>query len=175
MQLKKYMEINRHNIVNYLLEEADFLSFSFDCNFSLIFGCKQKNNIKLPFSVRLAIEGDWWFGDKNTWMKIVEEKTAHGNYIEPEEPVLAFKLAALRWSAGSAIRKIKLSKNKLLILFYSGDSISILNHADYDCEITWEIVECEFDIKVPNNYWWVSCDTLGNINYNIPAASRLSV
>lgn len=168
------MEINRHNIVNFLLEEADFLSFSFDSNFSLIFGCKQKNNMKLPFYIRLTIEGDWWFDDKNSWRKFVEEKTAHGNYIEPEEPVLAFKLAALRWSAGSTIQKIKLLENKLLILFCSGDSISISNYTDYDCEMTWEIVEYEFDIKVPNNYWWVSCDTLGNIDYNIPATSYLS-
>lgn len=162
------MEISKQNILNYLLEDADFLSFSFDCNFSLVFCCKQKDDIELPTYITLTIEGDWWFGNKSTWNHIVKEMTENNNYIEPEEPVLAFKLAALRWSDGAAISKIELSEKYLFISFYSGDSISISNQTNMDCEVTWEIVESGFDIKRRNHYWWVSCDILGNIDYNIP-------
>ena len=166
--MENHIEINKQNIVNLLLDKAAFTSFWFGCNFSLIFECNRIENKKLPFSIRLSIEGDWWFGDEGEWKKIVEEMTAGQGYVEPSEPVLAFKLAALRWSDGSIIQKVNLSENKLLISFDSGETISISNHGDYDCECVWEIVECEYKNDVPNDYWWVSCDTSGNIDYNIP-------
>ncbi|MDE6625233.1 MAG: hypothetical protein K2K56_02550 [Lachnospiraceae bacterium] len=169
--MENHIEINEKNIVNILLDKAGFSSFNFACNFSLIFDCHSMKNVKLPLSVRLNIESDWWFGNENEWRQIVKEMTASQSYIEPDEPVLAFKLAALRWSADSTIQKIDLSENKLLISFNSGDNITILNHTNYDCECAWEIVECGFNSAMPNDYWWVSCDTLGNINYNIPSDS----
>ena len=169
---EKTVELNKHNIVNFLLDKAGFSSFTFDCNFSLIFNCNSRKNAKLPFSVRLIIENDWWFGDESEWKQIVREMTADQNYVEPDEPVLAFKLAALRWNTDGTVKKIELSEEKLLIIFESGDSISILNHSDYDCECAWEIVECGFSNSNPDGYWWISCDTSGEIDYNIPTGSR---
>lgn len=166
--LDRNMQINKHNIVNLLLDKAGFSFFRFDCNFSLIFQCNPIKNRKFPFSVRLSIEGDWWFGDEDEWKRTVEEMTAGQGYVEPDEPVLAFKLAALRWSDGSNIQKVNLSENKLFLSFDSGETISILNYADYDCECAWEIVECGYNDNKPDDYWWVSCDTSGNIDYNIP-------
>lgn len=169
-------EINKYNIVNILLDKAAFSSFTFDCGFSLIFNCSSNENVKLPFSVRLTMESDWWFGNESEWNQTVREMTAGQNYAEPEEPVQAFKLAALRWTDGAAVRKTELSEEKLLITFVSGDSISILNRSDADCECAWEIAECGFSNSRPDDYWWISCDhTSGEIDYNIPAGSGVKL
>ncbi len=163
------MEITSSNVANILLEGAAFCSFSFGCNFSLSFECKRREDVNLPFSICLSIEGDWWFGDENEWKRTVSEMTANRNCIEPEEPVLAFQLAALRWSSGSTISHVNLSADKLEIQFASGQCITILNQICDEGECAWEIIECSYDNELSGDYWWVSCDRNGSINYNIPS------
>ncbi|MDE7422207.1 MAG: hypothetical protein K2N51_00685 [Lachnospiraceae bacterium] len=149
-------KIDVKNIVSILLEGASLGSFVFHTHFQLNFYCQVGKKIgekEIPREVRLSILSDWWFGDKEEWDKTVKKMTKEFAFIEPEEPVLAFKLAALRWSEGSVIRSTKLSSEKLEIIFECGESITILNNDEEDC--AWELHELNkenFD-----NCWSVLC------------------
>lgn len=158
--------LNDKNIINALLEEAGLNAFIFDTNFRLKFICKTDNIFngkKLPMEITFSILSDWWFGNKDRWNHMVKKMTEDFTYVEPEEPVLAFKLAALRWSDGSIIESINISPEKTELKFCCGESITILNNNKGNC--AWEIYETNFtDV---NNCWSVVCEE-GKIFYNIP-------
>lgn len=145
---------------------AGFSAFTFHTHFELRFRCDRNKNIagkSLPFEIVLCILSDWWFGSQKEWDKKVEELTAEENYIEPDEPVLAMKLVALRWREGSFITEVYFTPEKLELKFVCGECITISNHDEMDA--AWEIVE--YHAKDRNNSWSVSCYN-GEIDYNIP-------
>ena len=113
--------------------------------------------------INLSISSDWWFGDKKEWDKIVDKLTNGFNFVEQDEPVLAFELAALRWTDGSVINSVDLSSEKLELKFECGASITIMNHTEMD--YAWEIYEEKFNDY--NNRWSVLCED-GKIYYNMP-------
>ena len=158
--------LDDRNIVNVILEEAKLESFIFDTNFRLKFECKVEKEFegkKLPREVTLSILSDWWFGNKENWDYTVKKMTEGCNFVEPEEPVLAFKLAALRWSDGSDIVSVNISAQEIDLMFRCGETVTILNN--YKHEIAWEIFETNFNNV--NDCWSVVCDE-GRIYYNIP-------
>ena len=86
--------LDEKNIVHALLEGAFLASFIFHTHFQLIFDCqrdKEFKDKKLPREITLSILSDWWFGDKEEWDRTVKRMTEGRDYVEPEEPVLAFK------------------------------------------------------------------------------------
>lgn len=159
--------IDEENIVNALLEGAGLSSFTFHTNFVLKFCCKINKKFsekQLPMEVNLSIMSDWWFGDKEDWDKTVNKLTKEFNFVEPDEPVLAFKLAALRWSDGSDISYVHLSSEKIELIFDCGESITILNNNKEE-GLAWEIFECNF--QDVNNCWSMACEN-GEIYYSLP-------
>lgn len=154
------------NILNVLLEGAGLDAFIFHTNFQLKFCCENRkkfNGKDIPMQINLSISSDWWFGDKKEWDKIVDKLTNGFNFVEQDEPVLAFELAALRWTDGSVINSVDLSSEKLELKFECGASITIMNHTEMD--YAWEIYEEKFNDY--NNRWSVLCED-GKIYYNMP-------
>lgn len=159
--------LDEKNIVHALLEGAFLASFIFHTHFQLIFDCqrdKEFKDKKLPREITLSILSDWWFGDKEEWDRTVKRMTEGRDYVEPEEPVLAFKLAALRWSGGTYIDSVNISPEKTELIFSGGEHITILNHDTEDC--AWEIYATNY--KDHNNCWSVLCDGDGELSYDIP-------
>lgn len=164
--MENEFKINEHNIVNVLLEGAVLSSFTFHTHFELRFSCERNKNTyekQLPFEIVLSIPGVLWFGNKNEWDGIVGKMTSGDNYIEPDEPVLAFKLAALRWKDGAVITSVNLSPEKLELKFACGECINISNIDEID--YAWEINE--YNPKDISNSWSVECYN-GEISYNVP-------
>ena len=155
------------DVIHALLEGAFFHSFTFNQYFRLAFDCqrdKEFKDKKLPQEITLSILSDWWFGNKEEWNCTVKRMTEGCNYVEPEEPVLAFKLAALRWSGGAYIDSVNITPEKTELIFSDGEHITILNNDIEDC--AWEIYETNY--KDRNNCWSVLCDCNGEISYDIP-------
>lgn len=160
-------DIGDKNIVNVLLEGAGLSSFTFHTSFQLLFCCdsrKKFDDKNIPNEITLSILGDWWFGNKKEWNMLVNKLTGGFHFIEPDEPVLAFKLAALRWSDGSIIDSVKLSSEKLQLRFECGDSITIMN-SDESSDCAWEIFERS--CKNYSNCWSVWCED-GKVYHNVP-------
>lgn len=156
------------NLINDLLVGASLDEFIFNTIFKLVFCCDTKRKVSdknVPPRVSLSILGDWWFGDKDEWNKTVEKLTEGYNYVEPDEPVLAYKLAALRWNGDATITSVKLTEKELKIIFNYDDSITILNNAVEDS--SWEIWEMSNNCIEDYKYWYVICED-GEIFYNIP-------
>lgn len=154
------------SIVKDLLTNAVFDEFSFNTGFTLFFVCdrsKKINGKNLPARIALSIESEWWFGEKTEWINTVSKLTKGYGFIEPEEPVLAYKLAALRWNGNSTITAVKLLKDRL-ILDFNDETITISNQTieDRSWEI-WEMKNCYTD---DNDQWYVICDN--DIFLNIP-------
>lgn len=105
-----------------LLETTGFSSFRLSTQFTLRF-CRNRpmslHMRPLPMEVELDLLGDWWLDDADEWAKKVAELAPPGA-VEPEEPVQAYELAALRWTEGTAIESIKLDDHGLSICFQNG-------------------------------------------------------
>ncbi len=146
--------IDKYGIIKYLFEGAGLAGFTFHANFQLRFCCSSKkswDNKNCPSEIYLNIMSDWWFGHKDGWSNLVTELTRKFDFIEPEEPVLAFKLAALRWTEGSTISSIRLSDESLELQFECGEKIVILNRGDSGA--AWEVFGN--DLKTD---WSVVCE-----------------
>lgn len=160
--------MNEENIVNALLEGAGLSTFIFHTHFCLEFDCNTNKMFcgkRLPLRVTLTILGDWWFGNKEEWDETVRKMTKGFQFVEPDEPVLAFKLAALRWMEGATVKSVTLTSEKIVILFHCGEYITILNKNGSQGECPWEIFESGYEYT--NICWSVVCDE-GEIYYNIP-------
>lgn len=156
------------NLLNALLVGASLDEFIFHTSFTLVFCCDTKRKIcdkNIPPRVSLSILGDWWFGDKDEWNKTVEKLTEGYNYVEPDEPVLAYKLAALRWNGNATITSVNLTEKELKIIFNYNESITILNNAVEGS--SWEIWEIANNYIEDDKCWYVICED-EEIFYNIP-------
>ena len=165
--MSRITDFDEDNIVKALLEGAGLSAFVFHTHFQLEFFCdtnKKYNGKRLPHHVILTIQGDWWFGDKQEWDETVRKMTAGFTYVEPDEPVLAFKLAALRWTESSTVSSVALTPEKVVIMFHCGESITILNQDDCEGEPPWEIVESGYSSS--DSPWYAGCAE-GEIIYDI--------
>ena len=166
--MNRIINLTEENIVSALLEGAGLSSFIFHTHFQLVFSCdtnKKFGEKKIPWEVTLTVLGDWWFGNKEKWDAMVRKMTDGFHFVEPDEPVLAFKLAALRWMDGSTISSVKLTREKMEILFECGESVTILNRNDSQGDYPWEMSAC--GNKDADHCWSVICDE-GEIYYSIP-------
>lgn len=158
--------MDAENILRVLLEGASLGSFLFHTHFQLNFYCeagKKLGEKEIPREVHLSILSNWWFGDKEEWDKTVKKLTEGLDFIEPEEPVLEFKLAALRRIEGASIQSVKLTSEKLEIIFECGEIITILNNGEEDC--AWELFNLDCDGN--NHGWYVVCEG-GDISSVMP-------
>ncbi|MBE5995695.1 MAG: hypothetical protein E7247_25275 [Paenibacillaceae bacterium] len=153
---------NKEKYLKTMLENAEFHYFTFHTNFLLGFICKQREiaGIQFPTEITLSILGDWWFGDENEWKSMVTKMTKESEFVEPDEPVKAFKLAALRWTEGAEIDSIELLQDRMKLHFRSGEIITIMNFCD-DEECAWEI--CNTYKRNNDDVFSIYCD--GGIIY----------
>ena len=111
-----------------------------------------KNNT-LPQEFEIRILSDWWFNNKDEWISRVKQLTTY-DLVEPDEPVLAYELACIRWNDGSEVDEVKFNNNNMIIIFRSGKTISIsLESAD---DYAWIIEETQ--ISKNKESWSIICD-----------------
>ena len=140
-----------------LLEGAGFGSFSFGTNFVLRFARSGPGDFEgrtLPAEIELWIGADWWFDERGDWDAKVA-RMAPANAVEPDEPVLAYELAALRWAEGSEIRSVVLSASSLRLEFVSGRVITVRNSSD-DGDRAWTVTSLEHGTTPP--LWSVTAE-----------------
>ena len=89
-------------------------SFSFDNFFTLNFHTYDEDRNGLPNDVELTIMSHWWFGAKEEWDHKVLN---YGKGVQPDEPVLSYELALLRWSDDSQIVKVERVEDTIRIEF----------------------------------------------------------
>lgn len=138
---KKDIEI----ILKDLLVGMYLTEFGFHTSFVLKFSRNDTNDVHSVKELSLQILSDWWFNSKCEWDTRVKNMTLGETLVEPEEPVLAYDLARLRWSEGTQIESVEFSRSKLLLYFKNGEYISILNNSEEDYD--WTLNETNFDEK----------------------------
>lgn len=133
------------------LSGALFVGFRFASNFTLYFDLQNEVHFegqKLPWTFRLEILEDWWFGDKDEWLQKVSEK---GESVQPDEPVKAFELAKLRWSGGVMVESISVNEKILTIVFENNIELhvqqtsedefaySLSDYSDSSSDCSWSL------------------------------------
>jgi len=121
-------------------------SFLFNQFFTLEF-YKDQNTQSDAVYIQLQILGDWWFGNKHEWDTKVNK---YGKGVEPEEPILAYELALLRWSDGSNIVDIVDQIDNIAILLENKNTIHI-SKKSYEDEYAFVLLNKD------NNDTIISC------------------
>lgn len=153
------IELNRDKalkLIHALLHNTYFEGFKFDTSFTLRFSRDSSAHFgghALPMRIEFHILNDWWFYSHEEWQKRLIQ-FPHIESAEPDEPVLAFELANLRWIKESAVDSVSLNDGRLLISFKNGKKITV------SCEPTegesW--ILCEYGIGETNWEWSVVCE-----------------
>ncbi len=147
--MQKNIDVNK--VVGLMLEGTVLDKFTFHTGFELTFSRISNEDNVLPIIIKLNIETKWWFGEFDEWNQKVKNCTEKLNIVEPDEPVLAFELAVLRWSEESMVEKVSIEKDYTTLTFSCGKSITLQNYDEIGC--AWELIEC-----YPNNSWSVICE-----------------
>lgn len=128
-------------LIKALFNNLAFGGFSFDMFFTLRFyrnGEGQFKDKTLPREIEIQILSEWWFGKKNEWVRRVKQLTTY-KLVEPDEPVLAYELACIRWTEGSEVTLIDFDNDTMIIHFRCGKSIVITLESEDD--YAWIIQE----------------------------------
>lgn len=112
--------MNSIELANEALVGAGFSSFCFATGFSLYFQ-RPATSSKPAAEIRLDLNCDWRIGTSSRWAALVAGFPVSS--VEPSEPVQAACLAALRWSDGSTVRKVRFDSADLEVVFDSGQSL----------------------------------------------------
>lgn len=139
-----------------------FEGFSFDTFFRLRFAGGEA-----PQAVELAIEGDWWLGAKAEWSATVRRLAPDGA-VQADEPVKAYFLALLRWTAGATIADVAVSPDTLELVTRSGTRISISCRSE-GSDFAWRVEET--GVPEPEATWLVSCTGEGELHARGPGAA----
>jgi hypothetical protein len=131
-----------------------FEGFCFDTFFRLRF-----SGGDAPQAVELAIESEWWLGPKEDWPATVR-RLAPPDAVQPDEPVKAYFLAHLRWTAGATITDVMVSPDALELVTQCGMRISIPSKSD-GSDFAWRIEEP--GVPEPQATWLVSCTGDGEL------------
>ena len=152
----KSNDVKLKELVKSLFFDTAFGGFSFDMFFTLKFyRCSPAsyNNNPLPQEIEIRILSNWWFDTKESWAARVNQLTTY-DLVEPEEPILAYELACIRWMEGSEIEDVNLVDDRMTLLFRSGKSISIsLESSDDYAWVIQETMTCEKEVS-----WSLVCD-----------------
>jgi hypothetical protein len=139
------------------LKGAGFSGFCLDTSFELRFSREQTNQGEgalVPSQLRLRIESEWWFDDRDAWIDHVATKTVRGS-VDPEEPVQAFELACLRWAEGATVEHVSVTVGVLRVRFANGRTITATSGEEED-SIAWLVGETGIDETQAR--WSVACE-----------------
>ena len=125
-------------LVGRFLRDAGFAGFIFDTGFTLVFD-RGGGGPDGPSRVRLQVDAGISVGDHDSWTRLVEQMAPQG-HVEPDEPVLAFELARIRWTSGSEVESWCLQNESLTINMRSGDVLHIECSTD-DPGRSWTLQE----------------------------------
>lgn len=147
------------------LEGAGLTGFRFDTGFSLYFsrGAKTYNGFPLPNLIELQLLGEWWFGAQNDWLAQVE---LLGEGVEPDEPLKAFRLTALRWSDGAVVQTTTFDEKEhtIGIVFENGVCLTVSLVTDDE----YALLLKESDVREQDATWSVAVEDDG-MHYRMPS------
>jgi hypothetical protein len=145
-------------IINSLLVGTSFVGFTFHTSFLLRF---QRNNpydkkLKLPTTLELHLDTDWWFDSIDKWQLKVAHltKDQKPKPVGPDELVQAFELAHLRFSEGATIESVNIETDIMSILFENGKIMNVSNKNEIG---GWIINEEGVDEQ--NWKWFAICES----------------
>lgn len=124
-----------------LLEGSGFAGFSFATHFALRFSRSSSGfyaGHQLPAEVELVLHGTWWLGDATDWREHVA-RLAPSDAVEPDEPVQALELAALRWTDGARVESVAVAHGTLSIRLENGRTLTASSDLE-DGDTAWAIV-----------------------------------
>lgn len=138
----KQAEADGARVARALLWGAGFSAFTFSTGFSLRFSRDRSGSLlgqPLPAEVELKLEGRWWLDDEQEW-KAKVASLAPAGAVEPEEPVQAYELAALRWTEGTTVVSVVVSTGTISIRFQNGRLLTATGDTEDDGR-TWTLTE----------------------------------
>lgn len=162
--MEKRINLEDKNIVNALFEGAYLTEFVFHTGFRLKFSCEAGKTFgkkEIPHEVNLYISSNWRFGSESEWKNTVQKLVAGCNFIEPEEPVLAYKLAAIMWNGNAKVQSVDLTDESLKLNFENGEFINISNFEEPNSECAWEISNTNVFNDDNKDIFCVFCDKNG--------------
>ena len=110
-----------------------FAGYSFDTFFILIFdryfmtdfpNCNLPSTLEFPSILKLNLLGKWWIHANEEWNNKLPSLQS-SEMFDFEEPLQAFKLAALRWYGKSEVCSVLLKNEVLEIIFKNGWKINV--------------------------------------------------
>jgi hypothetical protein len=129
------------------------IQFTYSAACVIGFG-RDRDEGELPSTMDLLPEGDWWFGDRADWRDRVSRFVPAG-LVEPNEPLLAYELACLRWTDGADVLDVALAEEVVTISFRNGARMSIEN-AEVQGDPGWVLRES--GVLESHTNWSVACD-----------------
>lgn len=162
-----FNDLKHVKLINDVLAGAVLDEYIFNTSFTLVFvqTYSSIDGIQIPYRLSLRILSEWWFGEKDEWIKFVHKFTIGMDYVEPDEPVLAYRLTALRWNSNAKISSVFISREYLRIVFDNKEFITISNYSIEDN--SWEMWdEQSLYTEVTKRIYFI-CEE-GNVFFNIP-------
>lgn len=124
-----------------LLEGSGFAGFAFSTHFTLRFSRSKPGSYsghQLPAEVELVLRDTWWLGDEAAWRDNVA-RLAPAGAVEPDEPVQALELAALRWTTGTRVESVVVTNGALSVRFENGRVLTASAELE-EGDTAWSIV-----------------------------------
>lgn len=149
-----------------LLSGTGFSAFTFSTGFSLRFSRDRPGSFlghPLPAEVELDLDGRWWLDDEQQWKAKVAHLAPEGA-VEPDEPVQAYELAALRWTKGTAVVSVVVSAGMISVRFENGRLLTATGNAEDDGR-AWTLKEAGVAEKSTR---WSVCSERGVIFVRAP-------
>ncbi|WP_052555571.1 hypothetical protein [Enhygromyxa salina] len=153
-----------------LLSGAGFSAFTFSTSFSLRFSRDRPGSLlgyPLPAEVELDLDARWWLDDEQEWKAKVARLAPEGA-VEPEEPVQAYELAALRWTEGTTVVSVVVSAGMISVRFGNGRLLTATGNAEDDGR-AWTLSETGVAEKSAR---WSVCSEGGVIFVRAPCLSE---
>ena len=151
-------------LAHQLLMGSLFVGFHFGSHFTLFFDRQTSTDFRgkhLPWQVKVVILEEWWINKRKDWMDEVKLK---GEGVEPDEPLKAFKLAALRWQEGATVDRVSVAEDEICIEFEN--KVTITAKVTGDDEYCLGIFDTESKEILPK--WSVVCGKVG-VRVNFPS------
>lgn len=149
-----------------LLSGAGFSAFTFSTGFSLRFSRDRPGSFlghPLPTEVELDLDGRWWLDDEQEWKAKIARLAPEGA-VEPDEPVQAYELAALRWTEGTAVVSVVVSGGMISVRFENGRLLTATGDTEDDGR-AWTLREAGV---AENSTMWSVCSEGGLVFVRAP-------
>jgi hypothetical protein len=159
-------EAEGERVAQAMLSGAGFSAFTFSTGFSLRFSRGRAGSLlgqPLPAEVELDLDGRWWLDDEHEWKAKVARLAPEGA-VEPEEPVQAYELAALRWTEGATVVSVALSAGVISLRFQNGRTLTATRDADAEGR-AWTLTEIGAEQESSR---WSVCSEAGAVFVRSP-------